>query len=95
MRSKFDPVMLWALVQSVGLYPPGQMVELSNGMIALVLGPNPADVERPNLRVMARTDKRRLTPEEAVEYRPLPPTLSVRRALKSEEYPDGEEQAAA
>ena len=94
MRSKFDPVMLWALVQSVGLYPPGQMVELSNGTIALVLGPNPADVERPNVRVIARTDKRRLTPEEAVEHRPVPPALSIKRALKSEEYPD-EEQAAA
>jgi HD-GYP domain-containing protein (c-di-GMP phosphodiesterase class II) len=95
MRTSFDPVMLWALVQSVGLYPPGQMVELSNGTIALVLGPNPADVERPNVRVVARADSRRLTPEEAVEHRPIPPELSVKRALKSEEYPDDSEEAAA
>ncbi len=95
MRASFDPVMLWALVQSVGLYPPGQMVELSNGTIALVLGPNPADVERPNMRVVARADARRLTPEEAVEHRPLPPELSIKRALRSEEYPDESEEAAA
>lgn len=95
MRTSFDPVMLWAVVQSVGLYPPGQMVELSNGTIALVLGPNPADVERPNVRVVARADARRLTPEEAVEHRPIPPELSVKRALKSEEYPDDSEEAAA
>ena len=95
MRSSFDPVMLWALVQSVGLYPPGQMVELSNGTIALVLGPNPADVERPNVRVVARADARRLTPEEAIEHQPIPPELSVKRALKSEEYPDESEEAAA
>jgi len=94
MRASFDPVMLWALVQSVGLYPPGQMVELSNGTIALVLGPNPADVERPNVRVVARADARRLTPEEAIEHRPIPPELSVKRALKSEEYPDESEEAA-
>lgn len=95
MRTNFDPVMLWALVQSVGLYPPGQMVELSNGTIALVLGPNAADVERPNVRVVARTDARRLTPEEAIEHRPIPPELSIKRALKSEEYPDESEEAAA
>jgi hypothetical protein len=88
-------VMLWALVQSVGLYPPGQMVELSNGTIALVLGPNPLDVERPNVKVVARSDARRLTPEEAIEHRPLPPQLSIKRALKSEEYPDESEEAAA
>jgi HD-GYP domain-containing protein (c-di-GMP phosphodiesterase class II) len=93
MRASFDPVMLWALVQSVGLYPPGQMVELSNGMIALVLGPNQKDVERPNVRVVARADARRLAPEDAVEHLPLPPELSIRRALKSEEYPDEEDAA--
>ena len=95
MRRSFDPVMLWALVRSVGLYPPGQMVELNNGTIALVLGPNAADVERPSVRVVARADARRLTPEEAIEHRPLPPELSIKRALKSEEYPDDSEAAAA
>ena len=95
MRASFDPVILWALVQSVGLYPPGQMVELSNGTIALVLGPNADDVERPNVKVIARADKRRLTAEEAVEHRPLPRELSIKRALKSEEYPDDTEEAAA
>src|SRR5262249_47452691 len=94
MRASFDPVMLWALVQSVGLYPPGQMVELSNGTIALVLAPNVGDVERPHVRVIARTDARRLTPEEAIEHRPLPPELSIKRALKSEEYPDDDEEQA-
>ena len=87
--------MLWALVQSVGLYPPGQMVELSNGTIALVLAPNAADVERPNVRVIARTDARRLTAEEAIEHRPLPRELSIKRALKSEEYPEEAEEEAA
>ena len=95
MRRSFDPVMLWALVQSVGLYPPGQMVELSNGTLALVLGPNPNDVERPNVKVVALTDQRRLKPEDSIEYRPLPPELTIKRALKSEEYPDDSEEAAA
>ncbi len=95
MRASFDPVMLWALVQSVGLYPPGQMVELSNGAIALVLAPNSADLERPHVRVIARSDARRITTEEAIEHRPLPPQLAIKRALKSEEYPDDSEDEEA
>jgi hypothetical protein len=79
----------------VGLYPPGSMVELSNGTIALVLGPNPNDVERPNVKVVAHSNLRRLAPEESVEYRPLPPELTIKRALKSEEYPDDSEGEAA
>jgi hypothetical protein len=60
-----------------------------------VLGPNKEDVERPNVKVVARADARRITPEEAVEYRPLPKELSIKRALKSEEYPDDAGEMAA
>jgi HD-GYP domain-containing protein (c-di-GMP phosphodiesterase class II) len=95
MRTSFDPVMLWALVQSVGLYPPGQVVALDNGYVALVLAPNPKDLERPSLRVVARADARKLAPEEMIEYLPLPPEISVARALRSEEYPEEPETEQA
>jgi putative nucleotidyltransferase with HDIG domain len=95
MRASFDPVMLWALVQTVGLYPPGQVVVLENGYIALVLSPNPQDLERPHVRVIARADRRRLTPEEPSEYRPIPSELNVGRALRAEEYPEEPEGEAA
>ena len=88
MRSAFEPVLLWALVQAVGLYPPGQLVELDDGRIALVLAPNAENLAKPHVRVIARTDRRRLTPEEVVEHRPLPAGIEIRRALKAEEYPE-------
>ena len=88
MRSSFEPVVLWALVQAVGLYPPGQLVELDDGRIALVLAPNAADLEKPSVKVVARSDRRRMTPEERVEFRPLPAGVTIRRALKAEEYPE-------
>lgn len=88
LRSSFEPVVLWALVQSVGLFPPGQLVELDDGRIALVLAPNPKDLERPNVRIIARADRHRMTPEERVEHKPLPATMKIVRALKAEEYPE-------
>jgi aspartokinase/homoserine dehydrogenase 1 len=35
MKKRFDAAMLWALVQTVGLYPPGQLVELSDGTLGI------------------------------------------------------------
>ncbi len=37
---KFDPTMLKVLVKSLGVYPPGSIVQLSNGMYGIVLTVN-------------------------------------------------------
>jgi hypothetical protein len=37
----------------------------------------------------------RVPQDEAAEFRPLPPTMNVVRALKAEEYPDATRAAAA
>jgi HD-GYP domain-containing protein (c-di-GMP phosphodiesterase class II) len=97
MRERFDPALLWALVQAVGFYPPGQLVELDNGMLAAVLAPNPHDLARPHVEILRGPDGRALTPEEPRELVPIPPERSVRRALRGSEYPEGDldEPAAA
>jgi HD-GYP domain-containing protein (c-di-GMP phosphodiesterase class II) len=96
LRSRFHAAMLWALVQTVGFYPTGQLVELDDGSLALVLAPNANDLARPHLKLLFSPRRERLKPEAAVELRPLPPERSVRRALRGEEYPtEGDPQAAA
>jgi len=88
IASRFDPVMLWALVYSVGFYPPGQLVELSDGRTAVVLAPNRQDLARPHVRVIMDECGVPFSPVEAKELRPLPATLSVTRALAAHEYPE-------
>jgi HD-GYP domain-containing protein (c-di-GMP phosphodiesterase class II) len=92
LRAHFEPALLWALTQAVGFYPPGQLVELDDGRIAVVLRPNRDDLAKPHLRVVARLDRRRMAPEERVEYNPLPPGIAITRALKAEEYPEDPEE---
>src|SRR5262249_11729679 len=53
LRDRFDPALLWVLVQSVGFYPPGQRVELDDHAIALVLSPQADDPARPHVRVLS------------------------------------------
>ena len=52
LSARFAPAMLWALVRSVGFYPAGQIVEMDDGAIAVVLAPNAADMARPHVRLV-------------------------------------------
>jgi HD-GYP domain-containing protein (c-di-GMP phosphodiesterase class II) len=88
MRKRFDAAILWALVQTVGLYPPGQMLELSDGTLAIVLAPNSDDLERPRVRVLSDKDKNLLSWKKTHEWQPLPEDMSVVRALETHEYPE-------
>lgn len=91
LRKRFDPAMLWALVNTVGFYPPGQLVELDDGAIAEVVAPNAADLARPHVRVVIDASGGRPAPEAPLLYRPLPPERSVKRALAADEYPEAPE----
>lgn len=88
LRKRFDPAMLWALVNSVGFYPPGQLVLLDDGTVAEVLAPNASDLARPHVRVLIGAAGEPLPEGEPILHRPLPPERSVVRALPAEEYPD-------
>lgn len=86
--ARFHPALLWALVRAVGFYPPGQMVELSDGRTALVLAPGADDPARPHVRVVLDECGVPFSALEGEELRPLPATLSVVRALPAAEYPE-------
>ncbi|WP_018989525.1 HD-GYP domain-containing protein [Aromatoleum toluclasticum] len=47
LRSKFDPRMLQAFIRCLGVYPPGTIVQLSNGPIAMVATVNTAKPMKP------------------------------------------------
>lgn len=95
LASRFDPAILGALVHAVGLFPPGQMIELDDGAIGVVLAPNAADLGRPHIRLVRDAVGAWVDPVKPTEYRPLPAERSVRRSLKAEEYPEAPPQQAA
>jgi hypothetical protein len=46
-RSKFDEPLLKSLIKSLGIYPPGSVVQLSTGVHAVVISVNPGKPLRP------------------------------------------------
>jgi len=93
LKSRFHPAMLWALVQTVGFHPPGQLVELDDGAIGIVLAPNADDLGRPHVRPLIAPDGRRYEPGEVEDLKPVPKDRSVKRALRGAEYPTEESEA--
>jgi hypothetical protein len=76
---------VWSLVRTVGLYPPGTVVLTSSGTVVLSLSPNPNDLRRPTCRVLVHADGR-IEPEEGGEtWTPMPAHEKVVRVLRPED----------
>lgn len=50
-RNKLDPKALNVFIRSMGVYPPGTVVELSNGIIGIVTSTNPKNAAKPKVLV--------------------------------------------
>jgi len=85
-RVSFDPAALWALAKTVGLYPAGSVLVTESGYVVLALSPNPADIRRPNSRVLVRPDGTMEPDENAETWNPMPATEQVARVLRPEEH---------
>jgi putative nucleotidyltransferase with HDIG domain len=58
--SQLDPNLVRRFVQILGIYPPGNLVKLSTGEIAVVLHVHAPDPHRPRVRVVFNADGARL-----------------------------------
>lgn len=62
LRTKFDPKLLQVFVRCLGVYPPGTVVQLSNGPIGMVVSINTAKPMKPMVMVYDAT----IPKEEAI-----------------------------
>ena len=81
-NAHFDPELLTPFIKALGIYPPGTLVELSNGAIGLVTGVNRDHGVRPLVTVWQEATR----PEDALVIDlTLEPELSITRALRESE----------
>ena len=80
-RSKFAPDVLQVLVHSLGVYPPGSIVKLSNDATAIVVSVNPKKALRPWVLVYDPS----VPKDEAIMLDlEMEPGLSIRQALRAD-----------
>ncbi len=60
--TQFDADMVEAFIRMVGIYPPGTLVELSTGEVALIVAVHPGKKLKPRIEVLLDADKQPVEP---------------------------------
>ena len=84
MRNQFDKKVLMPFIRMMGVYPPGSVVELSDGRLALVVSVNAARPLKPNVVIY---EPRVPRDEALVEDLEQTGELGIRRSLKPLQLP--------
>jgi HD-GYP domain-containing protein (c-di-GMP phosphodiesterase class II) len=84
-NDRFDRAVLWALVQTVSLYPAGTLLRTESGRMLLSVGPGPDDPRRPLCRELMLGPDDALVPAPSSEDTPLAPDESVARVLSPDD----------
>jgi HD-GYP domain-containing protein (c-di-GMP phosphodiesterase class II) len=66
-RDKFDPLLLKAFINTVGMYPAGTAVLLDTNEIAVVVAHNAHDIFRPRVQVVADKDRKPVEGRQMVD----------------------------
>jgi HD-GYP domain-containing protein (c-di-GMP phosphodiesterase class II) len=80
MGAHFDPEVVRVLLLSIGLYPPGTAVELSDGSIGVVVGSRNKDLVRPQVLIQIDYMGRKMDKIQIVDLS-LGTSIFVRRTL--------------
>jgi HD-GYP domain-containing protein (c-di-GMP phosphodiesterase class II) len=84
-REHFDPVVLWALAQTVGLYPAGTLMRSDSGRLLLSIHPNLDDPQRPVCRELLLGPDGTISPAPVSADAPLGEHERVTHVLAPEE----------
>lgn len=85
-REAFDPAALWALIQTVGLYPAGTLLQTESGHVVLSLSNDRADLRRPHCRVLSYPDGRQALEGFPDLWEPMPAHERVTRVVSPEDF---------
>jgi len=69
---QFDADMVETFIRMVGIYPPGTLVELTTGDVALIVAVHPGKKLKPRVEVLLDADKKPVTPRIIDLAKPTP-----------------------
>ncbi len=84
-RHHFDPAVLWALVHTVGLYPPGTLLRTASRRLWVAVAPHGDDPRRPVVREIRHGAT--LEPAPWDQNAPLPEDEAVTHVLSPDDVP--------
>ena len=88
-RGFFDPAVLWAMVQTVGLYPTGTVMQTKSGHVVLSLSNDRSDLKRPRCMVLTYPNGTRAPEGEPEIWANMPADDEATRVIPPEELDRG------
>jgi putative nucleotidyltransferase with HDIG domain len=84
MRSRFDPKLLQVFIRCLGVYPPGTIVQLANGVVGMCVNVNTAKPTRPQVMIYEASVPR----EEAIVVNlETQPDLNIVKSIRPSQVP--------
>ncbi|MFT4818222.1 MAG: HD-GYP domain-containing protein (c-di-GMP phosphodiesterase class II) [Marinobacter psychrophilus] len=87
--TQFDSELAREFILMIGIYPPGSIVELKTGEIAIVLTSNPKNRRKPRIMLVRTADKKRIPKYATLDLDLHPKADSGELFTISKELPDG------
>lgn len=83
-RERFDPALLRVFIRMMGVYPPGSVVQLADGRLAMVVSVNSSRPLKPAVLIHdPRVPQAQAQPLDLEQY----PDISIRRSLRLDQLP--------
>lgn len=86
--SHFDEELVKIFVRRIGIYPPGEIVEMNNGEVGIIIACSPLSKLKPKVLLVLNEDKQ-LGPERVVDLQETPRDRSGRSYRIKDVYPTG------
>ncbi len=87
--TQFDPELAREFVLMIGIYPPGSLVELKTGEVAIVIASNPKNRRKPKIMIVRNADKQRPPKYRLADLAGNPKGEHAQLLEIAKEIPDG------
>lgn len=82
----FQKELVDTFIQAIGLYPPGSLVELTNGEVAVVSDYKTGMGRKPKLTIILDVNKRRLSKKKVISISGIEGTIDIAKNLPPDAY---------
>ena len=82
----FQKELVDTFIQAIGLYPPGSLVELTNGEVAVVSDYKTGMGRKPKLTIILDVNKRRLSKKKVISISGVEGTIDIAKNLPPDAY---------